>query len=122
MFLGSIVLDGLEMITYICTILYITKCVEEVEDPLDSRMRLPWTHHDTSLYCAESIHSSVDSEECSLECPCGDDCGCRVCGKTFVTVPTFYWILVLICLDGLFSVRFSVHFASAVFFCRNRPG
>lgn len=29
--------------------------------------------------------------ECFLECPCGDDCGCRVCGKTFVTVPTFYW-------------------------------
>ena len=37
------------------------------------------------------LRNFSSSKECFLECPCGDDCGCRLCGKTFVTVPTFYW-------------------------------
>eukprot|EP00913_Durusdinium_trenchii_P031758 g29743.t1 len=31
--------------------------------------------------------------ECHLRCLCGDECGCRNCTDTYVTVPTFYWIL-----------------------------
>ncbi|CAK8986035.1 unnamed protein product [Durusdinium trenchii] len=29
--------------------------------------------------------------ECHLRCLCGDECGCRNCTDTYVTVPTFYW-------------------------------
>ena len=35
------------------------------------------------------------AQECFLECPCGDECGCRVCEDDHVIVPTFYWTLVL---------------------------
>eukprot|EP00438_Fugacium_kawagutii_P031102 Skav231822 [mRNA] locus=scaffold136:22409:26505:- [translate_table: standard] len=58
--------------------------------------RSPWV----ASYFASNIAPQYDEmnqrcglAECFLQSPCGDACDCRVCGDTFVTMPTFYWRL-----------------------------